>query len=191
MNYMQILSCWHKSEHFSPAILPKNKSLKPLKELPWMRPLEAKDPKKTIQYTIYLGVFSQISVSDFVKDFFKDERNNPNVTDAKVCYASLKLDNLGVYIQNTFGFSTMPWALRQLEAGKVNTNSWSEDFDKLKKNLLERLGENRKELAEDYSSYLSEAQTLENLQQIQALIIQDLKWSTSPETKIYVRIEEV
>lgn len=156
MNYMQILSCWHKLEHFSPAILPKDKSLKPLKELPWMRPLEAKDPKKTIQYTIYLGVFSQISVSDFVKDFFKDERNNPNVTDAKVCYASLKLDNLGVYIQNTFGFSTMPWALRQLEAGKVNTNSWSEDFDKLRKNLLERLGENRKELAEDYSSYLSE-----------------------------------
>ena len=85
----------------------------------------------------------------------------------------------------------MPWALRQLEAGKVNTNSWSEDFDKLRKNLLERLGENRKELAEDYSSYLSETQTLENLQQIQALIIQDLKWSTSPETEIYVRIEEV
>ena len=188
---MQILSCWHKLEHFSPAFLPKDKSLKPLKELPWMRPLEAKDPKKTIQYTIYLGVFSQISVSDFVKDFFKDERNNPNVTDAKVCYASLKLDNLGVYIQNTFGFSTMPWALRQLEAGKANTNSWSEDFDKLRKNLLERLGENRKELAEDYSSYLSETQTLENLQQIQALIIQDLKWSTSPETEIYVRIEEV
>lgn len=64
-------------------------------------------------------------------------------------------------------------------------------FCKLRKNLLERLGENRKELAEDYSSYLSETQTLENLQQIQALIIQDLKWSTSPETEIYVRIEEV
>lgn len=91
---MQILSCWHKLEHFSPAILPKDKSLKPLKELPWMRPLEAKDPKKTIQYTIYLGVFSQISVSDFVKDFFKDERNNPNVTDAKVCYASLKKETI-------------------------------------------------------------------------------------------------
>lgn len=191
MDYIQILSCWHKLEHFSPALLPKDKSLKPLKELPWMRPLEAKDPKRTIQYTIYIGVFSQISVSYFVKNFFKDECNNPNVTDAKVCYASLKLDNLGVYIQNTFGFSTMPWALRQLEAGKVNTDSWSEDFDKLRKNLLERLTENKKELAEDYSSYLSEVQTLENLQQIQTLIIQDLKWSTSPDTEIYVRTEEV
>ena len=191
MDYKQILSCWHKLEHFSPALLPKDKSLKPLKELPWMRPLEAKDPKKTIQYTIYLGVFSQISVTDFVKDFFKDKRNNPNITDAKVCYASLKLDNLGVYIQNTLGFSTMPWALRQLEVGKVNTDSWSEDFDKLTKKLLEQLTENKKELAEDYSSYLSEIQTLENLQQIQTLIIQDLKWSTSPDTEIYIRTEEV
>ena len=191
MDYMQILSCWHKLEHFSPALLPKDKSIKPLKELPWMLPLESKDPKKTIQYTIYIGVFSQMSVSDFVKDFFKDESNNPNVTNAKVCYASLKLDNQGVYIQSTLGFSTMPWALRQLEAGKVNTDSWSEDFDKLRKNLLERLGENRKELAEDYSSYLSKIQTLENLQQIQTLIIQDLKWSTSPDTEIYVRIEEI
>ena len=191
MDYKQLLSCWHKLEHFSPALLPKDKSLKPLKELPWMRPLEAKDPKKTIQYTIYLGVFSQISVTDFVKDFFKDKRNNPNITDAKVCYASLKLDNLGVYIQNTLGFSTMPWALRQLEVGKVNTDSWSEDFDKLTKKLLEQLTENKKELAEDYSSYLSEIQTLENLQQIQTLIIQDLKWSTSPDTEIYIRTEEV
>ena len=96
-----------------------------------------------------------------MKDFFKDERNNPNVTDAKVCYASLKLDNLGVYIQNTFGFSTMPWALRQLEAGKVNTNSWSEDFDKLRKNLLERLGEIGRTCGR-LLKYLSETQTLEN-----------------------------
>lgn len=191
MDYMQILSCWHKLEHFSPALLPKDKSIKPLKELPWMHSLESNDPKKTIQYTIYIGVFSQMSVSDFVKDFFKDESNNPNVTNAKVCYASLKLDNQGVYIQSTLGFSTMPWALRQLEADKVNTDSWSEDFDKLRKKLLERLVENKKELAEDYSSYLSESQTLENLQQIQALIIQDLKWSTSPDTEIYVRTEEV
>ncbi len=57
MNYMQILSCWHKLEHFSPAILPKDKSLKPLKELPWMRPLEAKDNSV---YYLFRGVFPDI-----------------------------------------------------------------------------------------------------------------------------------
>lgn len=190
-DYMRILSCWHKLEHFAPALLPKDKSLKPLKELPWMYPLEAKDPKKTIQYTIYIGVFSLKFVSDFVKNFFKDESNNPNITDAKVCYASFKLDNLGIYIQNTLGFSTMPWALRQLEEGKVNTDSWADDFNKLRKSLLERLTENEKELAEDYSSYLSDVLTFEKIHEIQSLIIQDLKWSSSPDTEIYVRTEEV
>lgn len=191
MDYGHILSCWHKLEHFSPALLPKDTSVKRLRDLPWARPLEAKDPRKTIQYTIYLGVFSQVSVSDFVKDFFKDESINPNTTDAKVCYASLKLDNRGIYIQNTFGLSTMPWALKQLEENKVDTNNWSDDFNGLKFNLLERLTENQRELAEDYLSYLSDIQTLENLREIQALVLQNLKWSRSPDTEIYIQTEEV
>ena len=191
MDYKHILSCWHKLEHFSPALLPKDSSVKRLNDLPWMRPLMARDPKKTIQYTIYLGVFSMSSVSDFVKAFFKDESINPNVTDARVCYASVKLDCQGIYIQNSFGLSTMPWALRQLEENKVDTNTWSDDFKELKDNLFERLTENQKELADDNKSYLSDVQTLENLWEIQSLIVQKLKWSTSPQTEIYIRTEEV
>ncbi|WP_229061496.1 DEAD/DEAH box helicase family protein [Parabacteroides goldsteinii] len=191
-DYKHILSCWHKLEHFSPALLPKDNNIKRLgEELPWMRPLVAKDPRKTIQYTIYLGVFSLTSVSDFVKEFFKDESVNPNPVNAKVCYASLKLDCQGIYIQNTFGLSTMPWALKQLEEDKIETNTWSDDFNQLKYNLFEQLTENQKELAEDFLSYLSDVQTLENLQDIQSLIIRKLKWSTSPETEIYIRTEEV
>ena len=46
-DYKHILSCWHKLEHFSPALLPKDNSVKRLgEELSWMRPLEAKDPRK-------------------------------------------------------------------------------------------------------------------------------------------------
>lgn len=191
MDYKHILSCWHKLEHFSPALLPKDSSVKRLNDLPWIRPLMARDPKKTIQYTIYLGVFSMSSVSDFVKAFFKDESINPNVTDARVCYASVKLDCQGIYIQNSFGLSTMPWALRQLEENKVDTNTWSDDFKELKDNLFERLTENQKELADDNKSYLSDVQTLENLWEIQSLIVQKLKWSTSPQTEIYIRTEEV
>lgn len=191
MDYKHILSCWHKLEHFSPAFLPKDSSVKRLNDLPWMRPLMARDPKKTIQYTIYLGVFSMSSVSDFVKAFFKDESINPNVTDARVCYASVKLDCQGIYIQNSFGLSTMPWALRQLEENKVDTDTWSDDFKELKDNLFERLTENQKELADDNKSYLSDVQTLENLWEIQSLIVQKLKWSTSPQTEIYIRTEEV
>ena len=85
----------------------------------------------------------------------------------------------------------MPWALKQLEEDKVETDTWSEDFNQLKSNLFEQLTENRKELAEDFLSYLSDTQTLENLQEIQSLIMRKLKWSTSPETDIYIRTEEV
>lgn len=53
------------------------------------------------------------------------------------------------------------------------------------------MAENKKELADDYVSYLSEVQTFENLRDIQSLIIENLKWSTSPEPEIYVRTEEV
>lgn len=191
-DYKHILSCWHKLEHFSPALLPKDINIKRLgEELPWMRLLEAKDPRKTIQYTLYIGVFSLASVSDFVKEFFKDESVNPNSVNAKVCYASLKLDCQGIYIQNTFGLSTMPWALKQLEEDKIETDTWSDDFNQLKYYLFEQLTENQKELAEDFQSYLSDVQTLENLENIQSLIIRKLKWSTSPETEIYIRIEEV
>ena len=51
--------------------------------------------------------------------------------------------------------------------------------------------ENQKELADDNKSYLSDVQTLENLWEIQSLIVQKLKWSTSPQTEIYIRTEEV
>lgn len=82
-DYKHLLSCWHKLELFSPALLPKDTNIKRLgEELPRMRPLEAKDPKKTIQYTIYLGVFSLASVSDFVKEFFEDESIHPNPVNA-------------------------------------------------------------------------------------------------------------
>ena len=50
----------------------------------------------------------------------------------------------------------MPWALKQLEEDKVETDTWSDDFNQLKYNLFEQLTENRKELAEDFLSYLSD-----------------------------------
>lgn len=191
MNYNNILSCWHKLEHFSPALLPKDSSVKRLNDPPWMLPLESKDPKKTIQYTIYLGVFSMGSVANFVKGFFNDDSLNPNAADAKVCYASLKLDCQGFYLQNSFGLSTMPWALKQLEEDRVDTDTWSDAFDILKNKLFEHLTENKNELAECFQSHLSIVQTLENLHEIQSLIVQKLRWSTSPQTEIYVRTEEV
>lgn len=55
MDYKHILSCWHKLEHFSPVLLPKDFSVKRLNDLPWIRPLMAKHPKKTFN-TLFIWV---------------------------------------------------------------------------------------------------------------------------------------
>ena len=55
--YKKILSCWHKLEHFSPSSLPKGKNISELNIEYWKTPLNPSNSDKTIEYTIYLGVF--------------------------------------------------------------------------------------------------------------------------------------
>ena len=58
--HKKILSCWHKLEHFSPSPVSKGKNVKLLNEIePWKIPLKSSNPNKTIEYTIYLGVFGK------------------------------------------------------------------------------------------------------------------------------------
>ena len=52
-DWQTLLSCWHKLEHYTPAELPKDKSIKQLQEkLPWNLPFTSKEEKKKIVYTI-------------------------------------------------------------------------------------------------------------------------------------------
>lgn len=60
MTYKNILSCWHKLEHFSPATLPKGDNIVPLgDDVPWKIPLKSKHEKKRIEYTIFIVCFIQ------------------------------------------------------------------------------------------------------------------------------------
>ena len=72
-DWQTLLSCWHKLEHYTPAELPKDKSIKQLQEkLPWNLPLTAKDEKKTIVYTIYFDVHPLSMALEFVREYFAD-----------------------------------------------------------------------------------------------------------------------
>ena len=67
--HKKLLSCWHKLEHFSPSSPPKasEKNVELLTEKePWKIPLKSEDPKKTFEYTIYLGEFDSSVVNSFV-----------------------------------------------------------------------------------------------------------------------------
>ena len=138
--HKKLLSCWHKLEHFSPASVPKsteiNVELLNNKE-PWKIPLKSKDPNKTLEYTIYLGVFDLSIVNDFVKEYFKDNEKDENFRNSKICFASLKLDIDGKYINESFGISTLPWALSQLENNKIKNDKWESTFESLKDKLIE------------------------------------------------------
>ena len=46
MDYKHILSCWHKLEHFSPALLPKDSSVKRLNDLPLDTSVDGKRSKE-------------------------------------------------------------------------------------------------------------------------------------------------
>lgn len=195
--HKKLLSCWHKLEHFSPASTPKasEKNIELLTEKePWKIPLKSKDPNKTIEYTIYLGVFDSSVVNEFVKEYFKDNKKDENFRNSKICFATIKLDIEGKYINDSFGVSTLPWALNQLENNKIKTDNWELSFKTVKDNLLEYLELNFKETITNSNEEVIKVSTIVNNNQL--LKFQDkvesiCNWSVKPMKEIYVkRIEK-
>lgn len=195
--HKKLLSCWHKLEHFSPASTPKasEKNIELLTEKePWKIPLKSKDPNKTIEYTIYLGVFDSSVVNEFVKEYFKDNKKDENFRNSKICFATIKLDIEGKYINDSFGVSTLPWALNQLEKNKIKTDNWELSFKTVKDNLLEYLELNFKETITNSNEEVIKVSTIVNNNQL--LKFQDkvesiCNWSVKPMKEIYVkRIEK-
>ncbi|MGV8091483.1 MAG: DEAD/DEAH box helicase [Mangrovibacterium sp.] len=183
--YKNLLSFWHKLEHFTPSALPKTDDVKKLEVVhPWDETVRIypKDPKKAaIIHTVYLGVFQSSLVTDFVKDYFKkDDTSDPNDYSQRILYASLKVDNEGNYLNDTLGISTLPWALGQLEKGRITEDNWSGTFTK----MLE-------EVVMTMEDLLSEALSFQNLKIIQDCIVSKSEWSIKPETEIYFKTEEI
>ena len=196
-DHKKLLSCWHKLEHFSPASTPKasEKYIELLNDIePWKIPLKSKDQKNTIEYTIYLGVFDSSVVNEFVKEYFKDQKKDENFRNSKICYASLKLDIEGKYINDSFGVSTLPWALNQLENNKIKNDNWELAFETVKENLLEYLELNFKETITNSSDEIIKISTIVNSQQLlkfQSKVESLSNWSIKPPKEIYVkRIEK-
>lgn len=192
MTYLDILSCWHKLEHFSPASLPKDATY--LDEIiPWDIPLKSKDEKKRIEYTIYLGVFHSLEVTNFVKKHFKDESKDENERNSLICCASIKVEEGGKFLMGSFGISTLPWALGQLEKGKISSNSWKSDFNEIEEKLnteLEHLLISR--YYDDDGTLIQKPKkiTRSGLETIQTSVVESFEWSVKPEWKICIKTEE-
>lgn len=191
--YKKLLSSWHKLEHFSPASTPKtseeNIELLSEEEV-WKIPLKSKDPNKILEYTIYLGVFDSSLVNDFITTYFKNTEKDENFRNSKICYASLKLDENGRYINDSFGLSTLPWALSQLENDKIKVDNWETAFETIKENLVEYIDLNFKETITNSNNEIVKISTV--VSNIQLLKLQDKvdclsNWSVKPLKEIYVK----
>ena len=178
-NTNRLLSYWHTLEHFSPASVP-NGCRKWVEKLPWEEVQKHSNPSKCFQYTFYFGVFPLNEVTEFVQKYFHSQEENPNLPTAKVCYASLKVDEQGLYIQDTFGLSTMPWALSQLKEHKLNMELPLDEFRKRERRIADHL----------VDGFLKEPLTREGVKQIQAYLLDELPWRELPSAAIYLRTEE-
>lgn len=72
-----------------------------MEKLPWEEVQKHSNPSKCFQYTFYFGVFPLNEVTEFVQEYFHSQEETPNLPTAKVCYASLKVDEQGLYIHKT------------------------------------------------------------------------------------------
>lgn len=178
-NTNRLLSYWHTLEHFSPASVP-NGCRKWVEKLPWKEVQKHSNPSKCFQYTFYFGVFPLNEVTEFVQEYFHSQEETPNLPTAKVCYASLKVDEQGLYIQDTFGLSTMPWALSQLKEHKLNMELPLDEFRKRERRIADHL----------VDGFLKEPLTREGVKQIQAYLLDELPWRELPSAAIYLRTEE-
>lgn len=178
-NTNRLLSYWHTLEHFSPASVP-NGCRKWVEKLPWEEVQKHSNPSKCFQYTFYFGVFPLNEVTEFVQEYFHSQEETPNLPTAKVCYASLKVDEQGLYIQDTFGLSTMPWALSQLKKHKLNMELPLDEFRKRERRIADHL----------VDGFLKEPLTREGVKQIQAYLLDELPWRELPSAAIYLRTEE-
>lgn len=178
-NTDRLLSYWHTLEHFSPASVP-NGCRKWVEKLPWKEVQKHSNPSKCFQYTFYFGVFPLNEVTEFVQEYFHSQEETPNLPTAKVCYASLKVDEQGLYIQDTFGLSTMPWALSQLKEHKLNMELPLDEFRKRERRIADHL----------VDGFLKEPLTREGVKQIQAYLLDELPWRELPSAAIYLRTEE-
>ncbi|RXQ89489.1 ATP-binding protein [Ancylomarina salipaludis] len=192
--YKKILSCWHKLEHFSPAALPKGNNIAELTDSePWRIPLRSSDKKKTIEYTIFLGVFDSLNATNFIKGYFKDKEKDENERNTKVCFASLKLDIDGYYINDSLGISTLPWALGQLEKGEVKSDDWSRKFENIKQKVIVDFDYVFNDpLAKESGGVCRSKPSVSYLQlkNIQSKIETLCGWSVKPNKSIYIKRDE-
>lgn len=193
-NIPNLLSCWHKLEHFNPSALPKEKHISKIETSllePWSGQFVDFKKGETDVYTLYLGVNEINIVDDFVEKLFEEPSSDQNKREGFFYFASLKLDAEGKYIKNTLGVSTMPWALGQLEQNKSSSDLWKVSFESVLEVIIEDADKILYEsiYEDDEQDKIGDPKVMnyDELFDLEQLVIELSGWSESVESAIYLK----
>ncbi|WP_434526025.1 hypothetical protein [Photorhabdus asymbiotica] len=157
---LKVLDYWHKIEFF------ESTDIKELEEeaedvirltpedlqdptcLPWINPQQIRrtgknfPPAKKYNYTLYFGIFDRSEIFERAKCTFPDiinDKEEQNQDEGRTCSITLYVNQDGCADKDSFAFSTVTWALGQLEKNgldNITLNTYEKDTEKLRQHFL-------------------------------------------------------
>lgn len=96
-------------------------------ELPWLK------EKKDKHYEVYLGLYNNSDLIDFLTDKYGDKDKIPEKVSGILSLCIFNVDENGEYIENTLKISMLPYAINELLSGNLKTTNSSSGFDNFTK----------------------------------------------------------
>lgn len=155
---IKILEYWHKVEFFESTDIKDLEDnadgvltfelddLQSLTSLPWIDPQQIQragtdySPCKKYNYELFFGIFERREIFTRTKRIFPDTEdiNAENLRDeGRTCSVKCIVDQDGVIDKESFEFSTVTWALGQLEAGNLDNLRFN-TYESATKSLQQR-----------------------------------------------------
>ncbi|NRN28166.1 DEAD/DEAH box helicase [Photorhabdus heterorhabditis] len=158
---LRVLDYWHKIEFF------ESTDIKELEEeaegvikltpeelqdptcLPWINPQQIRragknfSPAKKYNYTLYFGIFDRSEIFERAKCAFPDiidDKEEQNQDEGRTCSITLYVDQDGYADKDSFAFSTVTWAIGQLEKNgldNITLSEYEKDTEKLRQRFLD------------------------------------------------------
>ncbi|WP_283606893.1 DEAD/DEAH box helicase [Faecalispora anaeroviscerum] len=138
----QILKYWYEQEFFNPCWPVETHKDIYLKEnlLPWLTPQT--NPRIRVSYDIYFGnTFSSDLIIWMLNELNMPLTEEIEPSRSSVCLCALKVDEHGMYVENSFSISTFVWAICKLVSSssfhtKLNISDFEDFQQKVEQKLL-------------------------------------------------------
>ncbi|MCJ8173428.1 DEAD/DEAH box helicase [Clostridium botulinum] len=113
---------WYTIEKFSEFKVEINKEAY-YELLPWL------EDEKEKNYEVYLGVYKNSDLVDFIIKTYGDKEGLPEKTSGFSCLCIFKVNEKGEYIEKSLKMPTLPYAINELLLGNVNKTNSSNGFN--------------------------------------------------------------